>query len=107
MFADMHNMPVNHEFEVHLKDSKNLTFSLQLFETSAKDDSQSNHVESIFLTLAHKLKNSRPMMPHRMSQWGNERQNSSYDGDDVPSVRLQTGLNCRPAVDNDSSCFGC
>jgi Ras-related protein Rab-33B len=41
-FADMHDMP--------------------LFETSAKDNSQSDHVESIFLTLAHKLKNSKPMM---------------------------------------------
>jgi Ras-related protein Rab-33B len=41
-FADMHNMP--------------------LFETSALDDSQANHVESIFMTLAHKLKASKPMM---------------------------------------------
>ncbi|CAG0879711.1 unnamed protein product [Darwinula stevensoni] len=42
-FADVHNMP--------------------WFETSAKDDSQSDHVESIFLTLAVKLRNSRPMLP--------------------------------------------
>ncbi|XP_064480533.1 putative Ras-related protein Rab-33 [Ornithodoros turicata] len=42
-FADLHNMP--------------------LFETSAKDDSESDHVEAIFLTLAHKLKSSKPMMP--------------------------------------------
>lgn len=42
-FADAHTMP--------------------LFETSAKDDSESDHVESIFLTLAHKLKSSKPMMP--------------------------------------------
>ncbi|GAB6026015.1 Ras-protein Rab-33B [Chamberlinius hualienensis] len=42
-FADQHCMP--------------------LFETSAKDDSDSNHVEAIFLTLAHKLRNSKPMMP--------------------------------------------
>lgn len=33
------------------------------FETSAKDDSESDHVEAIFLTLAHKLKNAKPMMP--------------------------------------------
>ncbi|RNA20491.1 Ras-related Rab-33 [Brachionus plicatilis] len=39
-FADMHQMP--------------------LFETSAKDDSRSDHVEAIFMTLALKLKNSRP-----------------------------------------------
>lgn len=42
-FADMHQMP--------------------LFETSAKDNSQTDHVESIFMTLAHKLKNAKPMMP--------------------------------------------
>ncbi|XP_023238921.1 putative Ras-related protein Rab-33 [Centruroides vittatus] len=41
-FADMHNMP--------------------LFETSAKDESETDHVEAIFLTLAHKLKNAKPMM---------------------------------------------
>lgn len=41
-FADSHNMP--------------------LFETSAKDDEKANHVEAIFMTLAHKLKNSKPMM---------------------------------------------
>jgi Ras-related protein Rab-33B len=39
-FADLHQMP--------------------LFETSAKDDSRQDHVEAIFLTLAFKLKNSKP-----------------------------------------------
>jgi Ras-related protein Rab-33B len=39
-FADMHQMP--------------------LFETSAKDDSKQDHVEAIFMTLALKLKNSKP-----------------------------------------------
>lgn len=42
-FADSHCMP--------------------LFETSAKDDGETDHVEAIFMTLAHKLKNSKPMMP--------------------------------------------
>lgn len=49
-FADSHNMP--------------------LFETSAKDDSQNNHVESIFMTLAHKLRNAKHMMPPEMSGCG-------------------------------------
>ncbi|PSN37655.1 putative Ras-related protein Rab-33 [Blattella germanica] len=35
----------------------------QLFETSARDESECDNVEAIFLTLAHKLKNRRPMMP--------------------------------------------
>ena len=50
-FADNHNMP--------------------LFETSAKDDSHMNHVESIFLTLAHKLRSSRSMMPAATSSENN------------------------------------
>lgn len=41
-FADAHLMP--------------------LFETSAKDDREMDNVEAIFLTLAHKLKCSKPMM---------------------------------------------
>lgn len=41
-FADSHNMP--------------------LFETSARDDSEADHVDAIFMTLAHKLKSSKPMM---------------------------------------------
>lgn len=41
-FADSHDMP--------------------LFETSATDDSEADHVEAIFMTLAHKLKNHKPMM---------------------------------------------
>ncbi|XP_070554001.1 putative Ras-related protein Rab-33 [Ptychodera flava] len=41
-FADANNMP--------------------LFETSAKDDNETEHVDAIFMTLAHKLKNHRPMM---------------------------------------------
>lgn len=54
-FADAHVMP--------------------LFETSAKDDSECNNVEAIFLTLAHKLKNSKPMM-----------------GEEYPSVKRATVL---------------
>lgn len=48
-FADMHQMP--------------------LFETSAKDDSRSDHVEAIFMTLALKLKNARPFyVPNQMQR---------------------------------------
>ncbi|KAG8236211.1 hypothetical protein J437_LFUL016215 [Ladona fulva] len=41
-FADFHNMP--------------------LFETSAKEESERDNISGIFLTLAHKLKNQKPMM---------------------------------------------
>jgi len=36
--------------------------SMPLFETSAKDDSVTDHVEGIFLTLAHKLREGRTMI---------------------------------------------
>ena len=45
---------------------------MPLFETSAKDDAKSDHVEAIFMTLAHKLKNSKPMMPPAVSELGHE-----------------------------------
>ena len=35
---------------------------MPLFETSAKDDSVADHVEGIFLTLAHKLREGRSMI---------------------------------------------
>ncbi|XP_067943883.1 putative Ras-related protein Rab-33 [Watersipora subatra] len=49
-FADMNGMPA--------------------FETSAMDDSKSDHIDSIFMTLAHKLKESKPMMG---SKYGSSR----------------------------------
>ena len=55
-FADSHNMP--------------------LFETSAKDDEKANHVDAIFMTLAHKLKNSKPMMPVHLADYGSGNQNN-------------------------------
>ena len=35
---------------------------MPLFETSAKDDSVADHVDGIFLTLAHKLREGRTMI---------------------------------------------
>ncbi|KAL4230868.1 Ras-related protein Rab-33B [Mactra antiquata] len=60
-FADSHNMP--------------------LFETSAKDDEKANHVDAIFMTLAHKLKNSKPMMPLHLSQYG-----TGYQNNDIVNI---------------------
>ncbi|KAL3265905.1 hypothetical protein HHI36_010095 [Cryptolaemus montrouzieri] len=56
-FADHHNMP--------------------LFETSAQLDSQYDNVESIFLTLAHKLKNQKPFLPPRLEHAENKTTNQS------------------------------
>ena len=44
-------------------------YNMPLFETSAKDDDKSNHVESIFMTVAYKLKNAQPMMPVHLSDY--------------------------------------
>lgn len=38
------------------------THGMPLFETSAKNPHDSDHVEAIFLTLAHKLKSHKPLM---------------------------------------------
>ncbi len=35
---------------------------MPLFETSAKDDSKADHVDAIFMTLAHKVKQSKPLL---------------------------------------------
>lgn len=66
-FADSHNMP--------------------LFETSAKDESKANHVEAIFMTLAHKLKNAKPMMPVHMYGTGYSRSNDVVNIHDSPEKR--------------------
>lgn len=36
---------------------------MPLFETSAKADEHQDHVNSIFMLIAHKLKHSKPLMP--------------------------------------------
>jgi Ras-related protein Rab-33B len=38
------------------------THSMPLFETSAKSPDDNDHVEAIFMTLAHKLKSHKPLM---------------------------------------------
>ena len=69
---------------------------MPLFETSAKDDSQLNHVESIFMTLAHKLKSAKHMMPPGMAG----------DGIDVPNGTVDISEVQRDAQRNNSSnCF--
>ncbi|MCI4378437.1 hypothetical protein PGIGA_G00215900 [Pangasianodon gigas] len=37
------------------------SYNFPLFETSAKDPAEKEHVDAIFLTLAHKLKNHKPL----------------------------------------------
>lgn len=85
-FADQHNMAVSdltcfniigeNSLSTHLNIESSCQLSLdcqnsyvtnififQLFETSARSDSQCDNIEGIFLTLAHKLKNQKPFLP--------------------------------------------
>ncbi|XP_066937442.1 ras-related protein Rab-33B-like isoform X2 [Macrobrachium rosenbergii] len=77
-FADQHSMP--------------------LFETSAKDDSDCDHVEAIFMTLAHKLKASKPMMPIDPSQFLPE---DLHRAEVVSIGRERNGME----VESSSSCY--
>lgn len=73
----------------------------QLFETSALDESLANHVESIFMTLAHKLKASKPMMGPAT---GAEAPPAIVlHRADVSGVEHSSGD--QPATDESSSCY--
>ena len=86
-FADTHNMP--------------------LFETSAKDDERANHVEAIFMTLAHKLKNCKPMMPVYLSQYGSGGYSRNVDGVNLAGSPERRGLQrAGSGSENKDSC-GC
>lgn len=63
------------------------SYGMPLFETSAKDNAQCDHVESIFLTLAHKLKNSKSMIIRA----------SSDDSPPSPSILLSAADHRQPS----------
>ena len=70
-FADMHQMP--------------------LFETSALDDSSQDHVEAIFMTLALKLKCSKPFyLPNQLQR--------------APIQSLHSSLNSIQTINRRSCC---
>jgi Ras-related protein Rab-33B len=74
----------------------------QLFETSAQDERECDNVEAIFLTLAHKLKNHRPMMPEpAISTRGNDVMEALCRAD-VISVTHESAPS---SLDDSGSCF--
>jgi len=83
-FADSHNMP--------------------LFETSAKDDDKADHVEAIFMTLAHKLKNSKPMMPAYLYGTGYSKNADVVNIQDSPEKR---GLQRAGGIEEEREGCGC
>jgi len=70
---------------------------MPLFETSAKDDSQCDHVEAIFLTLAHKLKSGKQLI----------RPVVDPNNPEIEPVRIlyQSSLASPPNEAADSCCF--
>jgi Ras-related protein Rab-33B len=72
------------------KSNKKLRFMFsiwfQLFETSARDETECDNVDAIFLTLAHKLKNHRPMMPPPMFPVSDHGSNVGLHRADVLSI---------------------
>lgn len=81
-FADFHNMP--------------------LFETSARDETECDNVEAIFLTLAHKLKNHRPMMPLPVLQTNG---NGSDEDHHHPRIRSLVTSGVGTVVNDLDSCW--
>jgi len=78
----------------------------QLFETSARDVTECDNVDSIFLTLAHKLKNHRPMMPPPTFPVSERGSNTGLRRADVLSITresAQSGVGS--SVDDVSSCW--
>ena len=64
---------------------------MPLFETSAKDDNRADHVEAIFITLAHKIATfKKPIMNDE------EAMNTIYIEDDNRSAvkAAEAGSNC-------------
>ncbi|XP_072898819.1 RAB33B, member RAS oncogene family a [Hemitrygon akajei] len=59
------------------------TQNMPLFETSAKNPNDNDHVEAIFMTLAHKLKNHKPMM---LSQLQVDQSKVELESEPKPSV---------------------
>lgn len=44
------------------------SYNFPLFETSARDPAEKEHVDAIFLTLAYKLKNHKPLRLKQLSE---------------------------------------
>ena len=88
-FADSHNMP--------------------LFETSAKDDEKANHVDAIFMTVAHKLKNSKPMMPAHLADFvpGDRPRGEFVALRGSPNQRGLQSVRCRSEDESEKSECAC
>jgi Ras-related protein Rab-33B len=81
-------------------------FGFQLFETSARDESECDNVDAIFLTLAHKLKNHRPMMPPCTFSAHDRGSNTSLHRADVLSITRESTLSgVGSSLDDAASCW--
>lgn len=81
-------------------------FWFQLFETSARDETECDNVEAIFLTLAHKLKNHRPMMPpHLFPTQGNGSNEALHRADVISITRESVPSVVGSSLDDPASCW--
>lgn len=80
-FADSHNMP--------------------LFETSAKDDEKCDHVEAIFMTLAHKINANKLLFQNRNVTDESHETSLSHSND----ATVQVGTSPEQDEDEGSCCF--
>lgn len=92
------------------KSYKKLRFMLsiwfQLFETSARDVTECDNVDAIFLTLAHKLKNHRPMMPPPTFPVSDHGSSTGLHRADVLSITRESSQSgVGSSLDDVSSCW--
>jgi Ras-related protein Rab-33B len=82
------------------------SFCFQLFETSARDETECDNVDAIFLTLAHKLKNHRPMMPPSTFPVNDHGSNRALHRADVLSItRESIPSGVGSSLDDVASCW--
>lgn len=67
---------------------------MALFETSALAESEADHVESIFMTLVHKLQQSKPMHVQSDEERARKEQALLLKANEVAKVTSEEGWCC-------------
>lgn len=67
---------------------------MALFETSALADSEADHVESIFMTLVHKLRQSKPMHVQTVEERQEKGQRLLIKAEEAAKLKETEGYCC-------------
>lgn len=67
---------------------------MALFETSALVDSEADHVESIFMTLVHKLQQSKPMHVQSDAERAQKEERLLLKADEAAKLAEEQGWCC-------------